>query len=74
MKSKQNSRRNNMESARVSSGFPGCQRDDGTAMSSAFNSITTVVLTMHVMMNIANSINNNNNVSLVYKTKPLWNI
>ena len=52
-----------MESARVSSGFPGCQRDDGTAMSSAFNSITTVVLTMHVMMNIANSINNNNNVS-----------
>ena len=60
-----------METARVSSGFPGCQRDDGTAMSSAFNSITTVVLTMHVMMNIANSINNNNNVSVVCKTKYL---
>ena len=58
-----------MEGARVSSGFPGCQRDDGTAMSSVFNSMTTVVITMHAMMNIANSINNNNNVSVVYNTK-----
>ena len=32
------------ESARVSSGFPGCSRDEGTAMNSAFNSISAVIL------------------------------
>ena len=49
------------ETARVSSGFPGCTRDDGTAMNSVFNSITSVVLVMSIMLNVINSINNNNN-------------
>ena len=49
------------ESARVTSGFPGCTRDEGTAMNSVFNSITSVVLVMHAMLNVVNSINNNNN-------------
>ena len=49
------------ETGRVSSGFPGCTRDDGTAMNSVFNSITSVVLVMSIMLNVINSINNNNN-------------
>ena len=50
-----------LETPRISSGFPGCTRDEGTAMNSVFNSITSVVLTVHAMLNVVNSINNNNN-------------
>ena len=49
-----------IESARVSSGFPGCTRDEGTAMNSVFNSISSIVLIVHAVMSVINSINNNN--------------
>jgi len=45
----------------VSSGFPGCSRDDGTAMNSVFNTISSIVLVMHIVLAISNSISNNNN-------------
>merc|ERR1711879_1063273 len=53
------------ESARVSSGFPGCSRDEGTAMNSAFNSISAVILVVHVILNIINNNNNNNNNNVI---------
>eukprot|EP00093_Oithona_nana_P013572 13572.XXX_205481_205927_1 [CDS] Oithona nana genome sequencing. len=45
----------------VSSGFPGCSRDDGTAMNSVFNTISSIVLVIHMVLAISNSISNNNN-------------
>jgi hypothetical protein len=50
-----------LETARVSSGFPGCTRDEGTSMTSVFNTLSVTVLVVHVLMSVINNNNNNNN-------------
>merc|ERR1712013_808976 len=48
------------EDSRAYSGFPGCKRNDGASVTAILNTLSSMVLVLQMVFNIANSNNNGN--------------